>query len=209
MPKVGEAHRAARRQQVLDAAAACFSRQGFHRTTMHDIVREAGLSAGAVYGYFAAKEEIIEAIAAERHAREREIIRRARGLPLGETLRRLARDFLGALASPEEQGRRRVGVLIWAEALRDRRVLRLVRHGIDEPIRLLAKLVRGAQERGEISPALDPEAAARAMIALFHGFILQRCWDRRVDLEPYLAVIDATIEAWIARPPPVQPRKRT
>ena len=48
MPKVTEAHLEARRQQVLDPAFACFARQGFHQTTMDDICREAGLSAGAL-----------------------------------------------------------------------------------------------------------------------------------------------------------------
>jgi AcrR family transcriptional regulator len=134
MPKVTEAHRAARRRQVLDAAGACFARQGFHRTTMRDIVSEARLSPGAVYGYFSSKADIIEAIAAERHSHERALIRHARAHPeAAEVLRQLARDFLGALTKPEERSRRRVGVQLWAEALRDRRVLKLVRRGIDEP----------------------------------------------------------------------------
>ncbi len=50
----------------------CFAREGFHRTTMQDIFREADLSPGAVYSYFEGKDELIEAIADERHARERE-----------------------------------------------------------------------------------------------------------------------------------------
>ena len=53
MPKVTEAHLEARRQQILDAASACFSRQGFHQTTMQGICREVDLSPGAVYRYFA------------------------------------------------------------------------------------------------------------------------------------------------------------
>ena len=39
MPKVTEAHLEARREQILDAAAECFARKGFHRSTMHDICR--------------------------------------------------------------------------------------------------------------------------------------------------------------------------
>jgi AcrR family transcriptional regulator len=52
----------ARRQQVLDAAFACFARQGFHQTTVDDICRESELSPGVVYKYFRSKEEIIEAV---------------------------------------------------------------------------------------------------------------------------------------------------
>jgi AcrR family transcriptional regulator len=59
MPKVLPEYLELRRQQILDAAAACFSRRGFHQTTMHDICGEAELSPGAVYRYFSSKEEII------------------------------------------------------------------------------------------------------------------------------------------------------
>lgn len=199
MPKVNEAHRAARRRQVLDAAMECFARQGFHRTTMHDIVRQAGLSAGAVYGYFASKDDIIEAIAADRHMRERDLIRQTHGLPVAGILRRLAREFLGGLTQPQERNERRLGVQVWAEALREPRVLRLVRQGIDEPLHLLTDVIRQAQSRGEIAP-LDPESISRAIMALFHGFVLQQSWDPGVAVEPYLAVIDAAIDAMVAHP---------
>ena len=58
MPKVTEAHLEARRQQRLEAAESCFSRQGFHQTTMQANCGEAGLSPGAVYRYFSSEEEI-------------------------------------------------------------------------------------------------------------------------------------------------------
>lgn len=56
MPKVSDAHLEARREQILDAAEACFSREGFHQTSMQDICREAELSPGAVYRHFSSKE---------------------------------------------------------------------------------------------------------------------------------------------------------
>src|SRR5262245_36446294 len=63
MPKVSEEHRAARRKQIVDAGRHCVADQGFHKTTMNDVIRESGLSAGAVYGYFKSKNEIVAAIA--------------------------------------------------------------------------------------------------------------------------------------------------
>jgi TetR/AcrR family transcriptional regulator, transcriptional repressor of aconitase len=193
MPKVDDEHRAARRQQILDAATECFTREGFHRTTMQDIIGEAGLSAGAVYGYFKSKDDIVEAISAERHVRERELLSRT-GEP-AEILRQLAREFLGALSDRKEQKRRRLGVQVWAEALREPRVMRLVRRGIDEPVRLLTGIVEDAQKRGEISASLEPEAVARAIVALFHGFILQQSWDARVAVGPYLNVMETILDA--------------
>jgi TetR/AcrR family transcriptional regulator, transcriptional repressor of aconitase len=65
VPKVSDAHREQRREQILIAAWKCFARNGFHSTSMADVISEAGLSAGAVYLYFRSKEEIILAVAGQ------------------------------------------------------------------------------------------------------------------------------------------------
>jgi AcrR family transcriptional regulator len=49
IPRVNQKHLEARREQILEAAIECFAHNGFHRTTMQDIMREAGLSVGAPY----------------------------------------------------------------------------------------------------------------------------------------------------------------
>ena len=59
MPKVTEAHRKSRRQQIAQAALRCFARSGFQATSMADIIAESGLSAGAIYGHYSSKEELI------------------------------------------------------------------------------------------------------------------------------------------------------
>ena len=63
MPRVSDEHRASRREQILAAGWRCVAREGFHKTSMADVIRESGLSAGAVYPYFRSKDEIIAAIA--------------------------------------------------------------------------------------------------------------------------------------------------
>lgn len=54
---------AKRRREILEAAATCFVRDGFHAASMRAICAEAGLSAGAVYNYFPSKDAIIEGMA--------------------------------------------------------------------------------------------------------------------------------------------------
>ncbi|MDF0488870.1 helix-turn-helix domain containing protein [Sphingobium sp. H39-3-25] len=51
-----------RRDQVLDAARACFLREGFHAASVNRIAAEAGMSVGHLYRYFESKEEIIVAL---------------------------------------------------------------------------------------------------------------------------------------------------
>ncbi len=62
MPKISEAHGERRRQQILGAAFTCFARYGYHRTSMDQIVAEAGLSKGALYGYFKGKKDLFLAL---------------------------------------------------------------------------------------------------------------------------------------------------
>jgi AcrR family transcriptional regulator len=62
MPRVSEAHLAARRNQILDAAHAVFTERGFARTSMDDVARAASLSIGAVYRYFPGKDDLILAV---------------------------------------------------------------------------------------------------------------------------------------------------
>ena len=196
MPKVSEAHLEARRGQIVAAAVSCFARNGFHRTTMQDIVKEASMSPGAIYSYFASKDEIIEAIVAERHRREREWLDEAAAADdPGRALADLAAAFFRGLSQREARLDRRVGVLMWAEALRNPRIRRLAREGVDQPRAVLADLIRAAQERGELSRTFDPDSLARVMIAVFHGFVLQQAWDNELDVEGYLDTIEQLLRA--------------
>lgn len=195
MPKVSQEHLDARRQQVLDAAAARFADAGFHRTSMQDIVRESGLSAGAIYRYFAGKGQIVRAIADDRHQREWSAILAATDPDdASKTLYQLSRLFFEPLRSTAERRSRRIGIEMWAEALHDPVVLETTREGVNEPLRLFRDVLSAAQQKGEFTRHVDPEAMGRVMIALFQGFVLQLAWDD-VDVEPFLAVIDFLLDA--------------
>jgi AcrR family transcriptional regulator len=55
-----------RREQILDAALRVFAQKGFTRATNKDIAREAGITAGLIYHYFASKEDVLRAILESR-----------------------------------------------------------------------------------------------------------------------------------------------
>jgi AcrR family transcriptional regulator len=194
MPRVDDGYLASRRRQIMDAAIACFAREGFHRTTMQDIVAETGLSAGAIYRYFPAKEDIVAAIAAEHHAREAAVLADAKAATqVGDVLRDLARVSLGRLSDPQEQRWRRVTIQLWGEALRDERVMRIVRSGLDEPVDIIADLLHRGQQDGNVPAGIDPASAARVCAAIFQGLVLQQAWDPGLDIDGYIDAVIALI----------------
>ena len=55
----------ARRQHVLDAARAVFLQLGLEGTSVREIAQRAGYTPGAIYSYFASKEEVYAALLSE------------------------------------------------------------------------------------------------------------------------------------------------
>lgn len=196
MPKVSKEYLASRRSEILDAALVCFSRDGFHRTTMQDIVRQSGLSPGAIYNYFKSKEEIVEAVASRRQVKEKRLITDAIETgPADQALERLRNAFLDELDNSKERLRRRVSVQLWAEAQRDPNIRRLVRRSFEEPRKLISEVLAAARTRGEIAEEVDTDALACFLIAAFHGLVLQREWDEGFSVVPHKALLNALLRA--------------
>lgn len=192
MPKVTDAHLEARRQQILEAASACFARKGFHHSTMQDICAEAGLSPGAVYRYFSSKEEIIQAMAEESRRRSTALIEAVQEKEdTRAVIEELSQAFFGWLEEGGCEHDVRLTVELWAEALRNPQVMELLRHTLDSHREPFTGLIRKAQRRGEINPRLDPAAAARVMISFYEGLLLQMAVDPKADVGKYVAVVKA------------------
>jgi AcrR family transcriptional regulator len=201
MPRVSAAYLETRRGELLDAAARCFARDGFHRTTMHDIAREAEASAGLLYRYFASKEEVVAAIAAQRREAEKAALAAASGADVGDALHALVAAFAGRLADREEQAWRRVTVQLWAEALRNPEVMAVVEEGLREPLATIGALVKRGQREGRIGSGLDPTAVARVAAALFQGLVLQQSWEGdRVDVRAYLHAAETLLASLVDEP---------
>lgn len=57
-----ELARAARREEILDAARRVFAERGFRGTTIADIAEGAGIALGTIYLYFPSKEDVFAAL---------------------------------------------------------------------------------------------------------------------------------------------------
>lgn len=195
MPKVSDEHLAARRSQILDAAAACFAVQGFHRTSMADILAAADLSAGAVYRYFPSKEEIVAAIATQAGEGLRGVVDelRAREQPPSPqgALLELVR-FVDGQAGP--RGSLRIALQVWAEALRDERLHARVRETYGILRDGLADICRRAQAHGSLDPSVDTQALGRVLFSLVPGYVLRRLlMDDHLTPEDFVADLAAVV----------------
>ena len=173
MPKITDLQRESRRQQILDAARRCFSRDGFHNTTTADIVRESGVSQGTLYLYFATKDDIILALADDRHQAEAYVgaLAQSEQDPI-EGLAILLELHGESLVDHQRRDARRVGVQGWAEALRNPVVHDSVSNNIASVRQEIAALIARGQAAGQIRAEADPLAVARVLIAIFQGLTL-------------------------------------
>jgi AcrR family transcriptional regulator len=191
VPRTSPEQKAERRAQIVAAARTCFARSGFHNTTLQDVFAEAGLSAGCVYNYFQSKDELMLAIAEERHDQERQLIGE-----VSETddpvaaLRQVARTFADKYLKEDGLDRRRIALQTWSETQINPFVLSSVRAGLDGPRAQLAQLIRRCQAAKQLTSALDADAIAHTVIAIFHGSLLQKLWKPDIDSEAQFAVFD-------------------
>jgi AcrR family transcriptional regulator len=65
VPKVSEAHRTERRQQILAGARHAFSQHGYYGTNVALLEAEIGLSRGAIFSYYPSKLDLFTALAKE------------------------------------------------------------------------------------------------------------------------------------------------
>ncbi|MFE6526653.1 TetR/AcrR family transcriptional regulator [Streptomyces sp. NPDC057794] len=181
MARVTQEHLDARRRQILDGAAVCFARNGFHATSMQDVLKEVGLSAGAVYRYFSGKEELIGAIVGEvlgsvRGAFE-EASRQSPPPPPDELVASVLGTVFAARASLLLDGRPafpRLVIQVWPETLRNEELAAVLREGYGSVRAAWAKIVEGYQRAGMMRPDVEPDHVARTMIAVVLGFIAQQ-----------------------------------
>jgi AcrR family transcriptional regulator len=84
-----------RHSELVDAAARQFARTGYDTTTMAELAGSMGLATGALYHYFAAKDQLLEAICDDLMepllSSSSELLARVDGAPGGERLRGLVR----------------------------------------------------------------------------------------------------------------------
>ncbi|MBC2902660.1 TetR/AcrR family transcriptional regulator [Streptomyces cupreus] len=181
MARVSQEHLDARRRQILEGAARCFARNGFHATSMQDVLKEVDLSAGAVYRYFSGKDELIAAIVkgvlAEVRAAFEEVTRQSPPPPpdvlVGEVLGR-ALGIWGTLSVEGEPAFPRLIMQVWAETVRNPELALVMDEVYGVVTTAWIRVAEAYQEAGMMRSDIPAEHVARTMVAVVQGFIAQQ-----------------------------------
>jgi len=182
----------ARRRQVLEAAALCFRRHGFHATSMVQISAEAGMSVGHIYRYFTGKEAIIAAIV---KADVEEVRAKIAALPrddpdLRRALTERAQEGVMTASDPDKAA---LMIEIRAEAARNPVIREWVRSADAEISSQLRELIGAAVHHGLDSDDLD--ARVEMFQLIFQGIALRTTINPDIDRSALSALVRLSIEA--------------
>ena len=205
MPRVSQDHLDARRRQVVEAALRCFARNGIHPTSMQDIFREAGLSAGAVYRYFPTKDSLVAAVVEQVLGLSQSAVNSGHARPQESPgLEDVVDRLLGVFTAPgpgDEQVRYGLALQIWAEAIRSPQVGDALRTSTQRLRAAVAERIIEGQTRGQLRSDIEPLGLARALTALFEGYAFQRALDPAIDTGAYQRAVRALLEHGVGPAP--------
>jgi AcrR family transcriptional regulator len=190
VPKLKPEELETRRREIIDAARRCFLRSGFHQTTTDEICREAAITPGGLYHYFGSKEEIISAVIQQS---ARNTVEELRALIEGSSdaqsaFRDVASFFYQAMQDPGLDNATMLEIEIWAEALKNKRLLEMSRAGWALRRQWLETLVRrGLAEGVYRSENADPKGLASLFLAIYIGLRVQKLlWHDEFDINSAL-----------------------
>lgn len=179
--------------QILDAALTVFARRGIEAASVEDIAREAGVSKGLVFKYFASRDDLIVSFVRHFFAMMMERLEYlgATEAGFGETLGIWCAELAGML---EAEGQAAVGTQLMAGATREGMLKDAVQEAYRRYREIIARWAEVAMKRGEIAHG-DARAVARGITGVIEGVTLMwlifpegRLIDRYGEvMEPYLA----------------------
>jgi TetR/AcrR family transcriptional regulator, transcriptional repressor of aconitase len=188
MPKTSEAAKEARRSQILDAAVRCFARTGYYATTIEDIVRETGVSKGALYLYFPSKEALYLAISERWNGGRDKAIHAQLTPDLTPTaVLRVVIEVTGEYVQAEADACR---VLIdgWNLGLHIPALAERAQEQEAASLSTLTQLLHSGIAEGEFRADMVVDAQARLLLATLHGLMVQ--WHRQPDSVAWTEMVE-------------------
>ncbi len=174
-----------RRKQVLEAAALCFSRSGFHGASMAEISKVAGMSAGHIYNYFKGKDCIIMGFV-ERRMEEVSVLLRDLG-QRDDPLQAMLDDAPATLAEHLDPAFWTLPMEIHAEASRNPKIAAALQDADQNSRTQFRALFKAAREkRGLAVDDATLDGRLDTLIALFQGLPIRALHRPGIDREALL-----------------------
>jgi AcrR family transcriptional regulator len=189
VPKISDAHKQAQANRILDAAAHCFARDGFHATSMDSVIEEAGMSSSTVYRYFpGGKQELIRAVSARRIDPLVARIAEFAALDDPPDPVRAMTDAIALLAAPgADQASIResaqLAVNAWAEMSRDPEVAEMIGGNYRTIRAKIVSLVRKWQSTGKVTNKLDADNVAAVIQNVAFGLVAEMAMLGESDIQ--------------------------
>jgi AcrR family transcriptional regulator len=175
MPKLSGELWAVRRRHVLESAFRCFSRNGFHATTINDVVAESGWSSSVVYRYVRTKDELIAAAIDETLAQFSALIEGLLTRDPVPTPRQTVDAVVRHLERDErEYDLRSLVIQTWAEALRRPELGMQARHALTDGRRRLTTLAERWKELGHLPEHVRAPDAAAMLLVMTLGVVVDQ-----------------------------------
>lgn len=190
MPRISEDHREGQRQRFLTAVRRCAAEHGLAATSMDDIRRSAGASAGAMYRYFDSKDQLVRAAVTESMAAVEALVEEVAESGHGQDPTAFLTELLGRL---EQFARRdpavnlfKVAIQGWAFSQQDDETARIV---AASSARQHSIIVRAAASWS--TPPRDRPSLATAITCAMVGYVTQRALLDRADPRQLVAGLAA------------------
>lgn len=183
------------REQLLDAAARVFAAKGYAGTKIMDIVKEAGLSSGAVYGRFSSKDELLNE-AVLRKIERNVVVGRYSGMTVTEILIEASR------ADGELDDSEAVQLEAFLAARRSPDVAKAITKGRRRWRRtVIEDMVKQAIAEGDADPNADFESIVYFIESLQLGLMAQRgAGQTHPDPQAWLRFVEGVIRTAATTP---------
>jgi len=174
------------RQDIVEAALACFDRHGIAGTTLEQIAEQARVTKGAVYWHFSGKAEILHAIREEASLplldrADCTLLRAAEASPLAR-IEKFLEGMLHAIES-DPRTRRALTVMQYKCEYADDLVAELadMRRNNDRLAKSLEQAYAEARKARELAPEFTPRLAALDTLVFLAGLVRLSLVDRARD----------------------------
>ena len=178
-------------QRILEAAQACFVRSGFQGASMQQICAECGMSPGALYRYFPSKEAIVAAIC--EADREDDMTCFSVFRDATSALDGLVAGAMAHITHTHKKGSAALFAEMRSESNRNATIRDTVDGHKQEIAEMIAPLIEGAMERGEIDPPVDPQTLMAVLMSVGEGIAINDLPARGIPLDQIEAALRAML----------------